>query len=229
MPASALPRLLLDGLSIILIDLLLAGDNALVIAMAVRFLPPRQRRLGITFGAAAAVMLRVGITIAAAQLLSLEFVKLLGGILVIWIAVKVFADASARPAATPAAGHFLRAIWVIVVADITMSTDNVLAVAGASRGSVPLIIFGLGVSIPFVVFASNLIAVLMDRYAWTVYLGAAILGKVGGEMILTDPFVVRTMHPSNRFLYAAEVVSIAGILVAGRLVSEPARNTGPVT
>jgi YjbE family integral membrane protein len=228
MPASSFPRLMVDCLSIILIDLLLAGDNALVIAMAVRFLPPPQRRIGITLGAAAAVTLRVLITIAAAQLLNIEFVKLLGGALVIWIAVKVFADTRSSPAASPSAGHFLRAIWLIMLADITMSTDNILAVAGASRGNVVLIVFGLCVSIPFVVFASNLIAWLMDRYAWIMYLGAAILGKVGGEMILTDPVVVRTLHPSHALMYAAEALAIVGILVAGRIVSEPARNAGPV-
>jgi predicted tellurium resistance membrane protein TerC len=100
-----------------------------------------------------------------------------------------------------------------------MSADNVLAIAGASRGSVPLIVFGLCLSIPFVMFSSNLIAVLMDRYPWTMYLGAAILGKVGGEMMFTDPFVERTLHPSKTVLYAAEAVATIGILIAGRIMS----------
>ena len=169
-PAGTVSRLLLDGFSIILIDLLLAGDNALVIAMAVRSLPKPQRRLAITFGAAAAVALRVVITIAAARLLGIEFIKLPGGAFIIWIAVKVLSDASSEPAAEPPRGQLLKAIWFIVVADITMSLDNVLAVAGAARGNVPLIVFGLCVSIPFVVFSSNLIATLMDRYPVVVYL-----------------------------------------------------------
>src|SRR5580700_8262768 len=118
MPGGTVSRLLLDGLSIILIDLLLAGDNALVIAMAVRVLPPRQRRIAITFGAAAAVALRVAITIAAARLLDIEFIKLAGGGFVIWIAVKVLADASTPPAVAPSRGNFLKAIWFIVFADI---------------------------------------------------------------------------------------------------------------
>jgi YjbE family integral membrane protein len=217
-------RLLIDCLSIILIDLLLAGDNALVIALAVRSLPPRQRRIGIIFGAAAAVALRIVITIAAAQLLGFEFIKLLGGAFIIWIAVKVLADAGSAPDKSKAPGHhLLRAIWFIVVADITMSIDNVLAIAGASRGSVELIVFGLCLSIPFVMFSSNLIAVLMDRYPWTLYLGAAILGKVGGEMMLTDPFVERTLHPSKTLLYSAQAVAIIGILIVGRILS-PARS-----
>ena len=100
-----------------------------------------------------------------------------------------------------------------------MSLDNVLAVAGAARGSVPLIIFGLCVSIPFVVFSSNLIATLMDRYPAVVYLGSAILGKVGAEMMLTDPFVVRTLHPPQVLIYGAEALAIFGILTAGRFLS----------
>ena len=226
MPAGTVSRLLLDGFSIILIDLLLAGDNALVIAMAVRALPQRQRRLAITFGAAAAVALRVVITIMAARLLGIEFIKLLGGAFIIWIAVKVLTDASSEPDAEPPRSQLLKAIWFIVVADITMSIDNVLAVAGAARGSVPLIIFGLCVSIPFVVFSSNLIATLMDRYPAVVYLGAAILGKVGAEMMLTDPFVARTIHPREGLIYVAEAVAIAGILAAGRFLSARTRKAG---
>lgn len=223
MPAGTVSRLLIDGFSIILIDLLLAGDNALVIAMAVRALPQRQRRLAITFGAAAAVALRVVITIAAARLLGIEFIKLLGGAFIIWIAVKVLADASSEPAPEPPRGQLLKAIWFIVVADITMSIDNVLAVAGAARGSVPLIVFGLCVSIPFVVFSSNLIATLMDRYPAVVYLGAAVLGKVGAEMMLTDPYVVKAMHPPAGLTYIAEGLAIAGILAAGRFLSARTR------
>jgi YjbE family integral membrane protein len=226
MPAGTFSRLLIDGFSIILIDLLLAGDNALVIAMAVRALPQRQRRLAITFGAAAAVALRVVITIMAARLLGIEFIKLLGGAFIIWIAVKVLADASSEPAGEPPRGQLLKAIWFIVVADITMSIDNVLAVAGAARGSVPLIIFGLCVSIPFVVFSSNLIATLMDRYPTVVYLGAAILGKVGAEMMLTDPYVVKTVQPPAGLTYGAEALAIAGILTAGRFLSVRTRTAG---
>ena len=218
MPHGTLP-LLVDYFSVILIDILLAGDNALVIAMTVRVLSKPQRRIAITFGAAAAVVLRVIITIAAARLLSIEFLKLMGGAFVIWIAVKVLADASSPPPAVPSRGQFFQVIWLIVLADITMSIDNVLAVAGAAKGSAALIIFGLGLSIPFVVFSSNLIAILMDRYPAILYLGAAILGKVGGEMMLTDPFIARTLHPSSMLIYIVEGLAIVGILVAGRLLS----------
>ena len=217
-PAGSVSQLLLDGLSIVLIDLLLAGDNALVIAMAVRALPARQRKIAIACGAGAAVVLRIGLTIIAAQLLNVEFLKLIGGIFVIWIAVKVLSDAGAAPAAVPAKGRLLQAIWLIVFADITMSVDNVLAIAGAARGNIPLIIFGLGVSIPLVVFSSNLIATLMDRYPVIVYLGGAILGRVGGEMIMSDPFVMRTLQPSQAATWAVDGAAIAGILLLGRFL-----------
>ena len=227
MPPGSVSRILVDILTIVLIDLLLAGDNALVIAMAVRSLPQSQRRIAIALGAAAAVALRVAITIAAARFLGIEFVKLAGGAFVVWLAVKVLSDASAPPA-VEAVHSFLRAVWFIVFADITMSIDNVLAVAGAARGNIPLIVFGLCVSIPFVVFSSNLIAVIMDRYPASLYLGAAVLGKVGAEMIVTDPFVTRTLHPDQRLIYIAEGVVIAGVLLVGRLLCARVRKPRPV-
>lgn len=219
MPSGSVSQLLIDGFSIVLIDLLLAGDNALVIAMAVRALPERQRRIAIMSGAAAAVILRIALTIVAAQLLNVQFLKMAGGALVVWIAVKVLSDAGSRPNEHPAHGRLLQAIWLIVFADITMSVDNVLAVAGAAHGSIPMIVFGLGVSIPLVVFSSNLIATLMDRYPVIVYLGGAILGRVGGEMIMTDPFVARTLHPSRSLTWIAEGLTIVGILATGRYLS----------
>ena len=209
---------LLGVFSIILIDLLLAGDNALVIAMAVRSLPRRERRIGTACGAAGAVLLRIALTVFAARLLRIPYVQLAGGLFIVWIAVKVLVDASAPPDSAPAPKRLLQAVWYVVFADLTMSTDNILAIAGASKGSVPLIVFGLCVSIPFVVFASNLLADLMDRYPATVYLGGAILGRVGGEMILTDPFVVGILHPTDILRYVVEGVLIVPVVVAGRLL-----------
>lgn len=220
---SAFPHLILDGLSIVLIDLLLAGDNALVIAMAVRSLPPRERRLGILGGSAAAVLLRVVLTIVAAQLLNIEFLKLIGGAFVLYIAVKVISDASEPPDEVAKPGSLLKAIWFIVFADITMSVDNVLAIAGASKGHVGLIIFGLGLSIPLVVFSSNLLSKIMDRYPVIIYLGAAILGRVGAEMMLTDPYIVRTMHPSTTVDFAVQAAVILAVLVAGKLLGRSRR------
>ena len=213
------PRFFIDVFKIILIDLLLAGDNALVIALAVRSLPARQRRIGSAVGAGAAVALRAGITFAAVKLLDVEFIKLAGGAFVLWIAVKVFVDADAPEKEAAPPGHIWRAMWYIVFADITMSTDNVLAIAGASHGSLALILIGLAVSIPFVVLSSNLLVVMMNRYPWILYLGAAILGQVGSEMMLTDGFVTRTLNPSRTAIYAAEAAAMVVVLVLSRLLS----------
>jgi YjbE family integral membrane protein len=203
--------------SIIFIDLILAGDNAVVIAMAVRTLPRAQRVKGIAFGAGAAVVLRVILTFFAAQLLQIQYVKLIGGILIIWIAVKLFVEGAPEEEGQKEAKTIWQAIWVIIVADITMSTDNVLAVAAASKGSLFLLIFGLGLSIPFVVFTSNLLAKLMDRYPIIIYIGAAILGRVGGEMMITDPFVVRILDPSKYVQYGVEAFFTVAVIVAGMI------------
>jgi YjbE family integral membrane protein len=210
---------LLNGLSIILIDLLLAGDNALVIAMAVRALPPPQRRLASICGAAFAVVLRVVLTSMTTLILTLPFLELAGGLLVLWIAVKVVVDANDPPDAAPAPRRLLRAIWFIAMADITMSIDNILAIAGASNGHVGLIVFGLCLSIPFVVFSSNLLANLMDRFPVLIYLGAGILAKVAGDMIFRDPFVASNLHPSTVVRYLVDCALIAAVLVAGKRIS----------
>jgi YjbE family integral membrane protein len=208
-------HLVLSGLSIVLIDLLLAGDNALVIAMAVRTLPVRQRLMATAGGAAAAVVLRIALTFAAAQLLGLPYLQLAGGLFVLWIAVKVLRDVSDPPVATPAAKRLWQAIRYIVVADITMSADNVLAVAGASHGSLTLIVFGLCVSIPFVVLSANLLVELMNRFPFTIYLGVAILGKVAADMIFNDPLTMRMLHPTDIARYIVEAVLVAGLWIAG--------------
>jgi YjbE family integral membrane protein len=182
--------------NIVWIDIILAGDNAVVIALAVRGLPPRQRMLGIILGAGAAVLLRVGLTFVATQLLTVKFVQLIGGILILWIAFKLLKqnDGHHEDGKTGANGLW-QAVWMILVADITMSLDNVLAVAGAARGHFGLLMFGLALSIPLVVFASNIISRLMARYQMVVFIGAAILGKVGGEMMLTDSVVATRLMP----------------------------------
>ena len=218
-----LGHLIYGVFSIVFIDLLLAGDNALVIAMAVRSLAPRERRIGTICGAAAAVVLRVGLTAIAARILNIQFLKLAGGLFVLWIAVKVLGDASDPPDSVPVPKRLVQAIWYIVFADLTMSTDNILAIAGASNGHVELIIFGLCLSIPFVVLSANLLASLMDRYPFTIYLGAGILGRVGGDMVLTDAFVVNLLHPSDTVKYVIEGVLAVALMVGGKIYCDRKR------
>jgi YjbE family integral membrane protein len=196
----------------------------LVIAMAVRSLAPRERRISTLCGAVGAVLLRVGLTVVAARLLEIPYLQLGGGILVLWIAVKVLRDVCQPPAAAAAPPRLLAAIWYIIAADITMSADNILAIAGASKGHVGLIVFGLALSIPFVVFSSNLLAKLMDRFSWLVYLGAGILGKVGADMIFSDPAIVRALAPGDWTRRAVEAAVALVLIAAGYLMSQRKRN-----
>jgi len=202
--------------SIIIVNLILSGDNALLIAMAVRSLPKKQRLRGIAFGVGAAVILRIVLTFFAAQLLQIQYVKFAGGAIIIWIAIKLLSEGTPEGELQNEAKTLWQAIWIIVIADITMSVDNVLAIAATSNGNLFLLIFGLGLSIPIVVFASTLLATLMDKYPIIIYIGAAILGRVGGEMIITDPFIVETFHPSIIIQYGIEIFFTIGVLVAGK-------------
>jgi YjbE family integral membrane protein len=204
------------ALNIILIDLILSGDNAVVIAMAVRSLPRRQRLWGIALGAGAAVLLRIVLTFFVAHLLGIPYLKMTGGILINWIAVRLFVKGTVE-SGDQKAGSLQQAIWLIVVADLTMSLDNVLSVAGASHGNLFLLIFGLVLSIPLVVFTSNLLSWLMDRYPVILYIGAAILGRVAGEMIFSDPAVVAWLNPPHWLAIAMEVVFAVGVIVMGKI------------
>ena len=208
---------LLGGLSIVLIDLLLAGDNALVIALAVRELPPHERRWGIGLGVAVAIVLRVALTALAASLLRLPYLQLAGGLFVLWIGWKVLGRAGDAPDRVPASRRLRQAVWYVTVADLSMSVDNILAIAGASKGDLGLLIFGLGLSIPLVVFASSLLVKLMNHFPALIYLGVAILGIVAGEMVMADPAVVRWLHPTDTLRYAVDAVLALGLVGAGQL------------
>ena len=192
-------------MSIVFIDLVLAGDNAVVIAMAVKDLPGKQRQWGIILGAGGAVVIRVICTFLVAQLLNMQFIKLVGGAVIIWIAVKLLTEGAKEECEERECGSILQALWVIIVADLSMGIDNMLAVGAASHGNLFLLLFGLMLSIPFVVFMSSMLAKLMDKYPIILWLGAAILGKVGGEMMITDPWVHGLLNPPKWVEYAVMV------------------------
>ncbi|MCX5824163.1 MAG: TerC family protein [Deltaproteobacteria bacterium] len=202
-------QFLLAVLSIVLIDLVLAGDNAVVIAMAVRNLPDRQRVWGIALGAGAAVLVRVIATFLVAQLLNIQFIKLVGGAVIIWIAVKLLSEGADEECENKECGNIWQAVWIIVVADMSMGIDNMLGVGAASHGNFFLLLFGLVLSIPFVVFMSNILAKLMNKYPIILWLGAGILGKVGGEMMITDPWVHGLLNPPEWVEYAVMVFFVA--------------------
>jgi len=192
-------------MSIVLIDLVLAGDNAVVIAMAVKNLPGRQRLWGIALGAGGAVVVRVICTFLVAQLLNMQFIKLVGGAVIIWIAVKLLTEGAKEECQDRECGSLWQALWIIIVADMSMGIDNMLAVGAASHGNLFLLLFGLMLSIPFVVFMSNMLSKLMDRFPIILWAGAAILGKVGGEMMITDPWVHGLLNPPKWVEYAVMV------------------------
>ena len=170
------------------LDLLLSGDNAVVIAMACRDLPERQKKIGVALGAAAAVALRVLFTVIVDQLLKFPYIKLIGGILLLGIAVKLVTDESEH-AEVKSQPNLWGAVTTIVIADGVMSLDNVLAILGVAHGDMRLIIFGLLLSIPLVVFGAGALMRVIDRFPILIWAGAALLGWVAGEMIVADPVV----------------------------------------
>lgn len=171
---------------IIAIDIVLSGDNAVVIALACRNLPPEQRRLGIFWGVLGAVGLRVALTAFAASLLGYPYLKLIGGVLLIWIGIKLLLPPEGSGHDIDAADHLWGAIKTIIVADFVMSLDNVIGVAAAARDSIFLLLFGLAVSIPLIVWSSRIIMRLMERHPIVVTLGAGLLGYVAGGMMVSD-------------------------------------------
>ncbi|HEY8336423.1 MAG TPA: TerC family protein [Tardiphaga sp.] len=179
---------------IIWINILLSGDNALVIAMACRSLAPKQRMWGMILGAAAAVILRIIFTGIVATLMELPYLKLVGGLALIVIAAKLLVPEEEEEDGVHAASHLWAAVQIVVVADIVMSLDNVIAVAAAANGSVPLLILGLAISVPLIVAGAALIMALLTRLPLLVWAGAALLGWIAGEVIATDPAVAPLLH-----------------------------------
>lgn len=191
---------------IIWINVLLSGDNALVIALACRGLQPRQRVWGMVFGAGAAVVLRIVFTGIVATLMELPFLKLVGGLALLLIAAKLLVpEDEDGEEGIQAAAHLMAAVQIVVVADIVMSLDNVIAVAAAANGSVPLLILGLAISIPLIVAGAALIMAVLTRLPLLVWAGAALLGWIAGGVIATDPAVHPLLH---RFLGGGVTLTI---------------------
>jgi len=184
------PQFWARWLSIVIIDLTLAGDNALVIALAVRTLPKRQQFWGRIWGTVGAVVLRLLFIGVITILLQIPLLQFVGGLILIWIALKLIRQETGSEEGHVRQGTtMLEAVWVIIVADVVMSLDNVLAVAAAAHGDMVLVVFGIALSLPLVVWGSGILARLMNRYPWIVWLGGGILGYVAGEMILKDPVI----------------------------------------
>jgi YjbE family integral membrane protein len=201
--------------SIVLIDLTLAGDNALVIALAVRALPKRQQLLGRIWGTAGAVVLRLAFIVVATWLLSIPLLQAVGGLLLVWIALRLVRQDGAGDAHVRHGTTLSQAIWIIMVADAAMSLDNVLAVAAAAHGDLLLVVFGIGLSLPLVVWGSGLLAWLMNRFTWIIWLGGGVLGYFAGEMILRDHALERWLGPWPEWLHAGPVILALVIAALG--------------
>jgi YjbE family integral membrane protein len=205
---------------IILINIVLSGDNAVVIALACRSLPPHQQKKAIIFGSVGAIVLRVVLTFFAVYLLTLPYLKIIGAALLLWIGIGLLKGEDEEEEME---GHsnLAAAIKTIVIADLVMSLDNVIGVAAAAKGNVPLLVFGLVISIPLIIFGSTLILKLMGRFPIIITLGAALLGWVAGEMVLTDPAIhdfVEKHHYLHNILPAvgAAIVVAVGKYLANR-------------
>lgn len=181
------PTTIVNILRIVGIDIILAGDNAVVIALACRSLPPRQRMAGIILGAGVAVLLRIFFTVVIQFLLEVQFLKLVGGLLLFWIAIKLLTSEEGKEDGVKSGTSLWEAVRIVAIADLVMSLDNMLAIAAAAGGNTYLIIFGLALSIPLVVAGSTLIMTLLTRFPILVWGGAALLGWISGELIATEP------------------------------------------
>ena len=229
---------------IIMIDILLGGDNAVVIALACRKLPPHQRTRGILWGTAGAIVLRVVLIYFALTLLAIPFLKLVGAALLVWIGVKLLApDPDDAHGNINASDKLLAAIKTIIIADLVMSIDNVIAIAGAAQGAadhheMPLVIFGLVISIPIIVWGSQLVIKLMDRFPSIITLGGMLLGWIAGTMLVSDPALARPetldwmpkIDQSNDAIkYGAGVAGALLVLGLGKWTAarHPAKPHGP--
>ncbi|MBK8071974.1 MAG: TerC family protein [Ramlibacter sp.] len=201
---------------IIWINIILSGDNAVVIALAARALPPEQQRKAIFFGSGAAVVLRIILTVVAAKLLELSFLQIVGGALLLWIGVQLLGDEDGEEGEGGEHGSLATAIRTILIADVVMSLDNVIAVAAAAKGNNTLLIIGLAISIPLVIFGSTLMIKLMERFPIIVMLGAALIGWVGGETIVSDT-ALKEIAAANPWLhYVAAATGAAFVVAVGK-------------
>jgi len=211
-----------DVFKIIVIDLLLSGDNAVVIALACRNLPPEQRKKGIAYGVVGAIGLRVVLTFFAVSLLSLPYLKLVGALLLIWIGIKLILpeEDGHGEGNIKADTHLWGAVKTIIVADFVMSLDNVLGVAGAAHGNALLLVFGLLVSIPLIAWSSQLVLKLIDRFPLIIYAGGALLGYVAGEMLVGEDLFKSLLEAAHVLHWLIPAACALLVLVAGKWLAK---------
>jgi YjbE family integral membrane protein len=206
-------------LKIIWINIILSGDNAVVIALAARSLPQAQQKKAVLFGSGAAVVLRIVLTVVAAQLLALPYLQVVGGALLLWIGIQLLGDQHEGEGEVKEYGSLMAAVRTILIADLVMSLDNVIAVAAAAKGSTTLLILGLAISIPLVIFGSTLMIRLMERFPIVITFGAGLIGWVGGETMISDNVLLSTVEGAHWLHYAGPVLGAAAVLGVGTLLA----------
>ena len=205
---------------IIWINIILSGDNAVVIALAARTLPPSQQRLAIFWGTAAAVVLRVALTVVAVKLLELPYLQIVGGLLLLWIGVQLLSDDNGGGGEQKLDGNLMAAIRTILIADLVMSLDNVIGVAAAANGNVALLVIGLAIAIPIVIFGSTLMIKLMERFPVIVTVGAGLIGWVAGEALVSDK-ILRAGFPEHSVqFYLAAAFGAVFVIVTGKMMQQ---------
>ena len=207
---------------IIWINIILSGDNAVVIALAARSLAPEQQRKAIFWGTAAAVVLRVALTVVAVKLMELPWLQIVGGLLLLWIGVQLLAEGDDGEGEAKEHGSLGAAIRTILVADLVMSLDNVIGVAAAANGNLVLLVLGLAIAIPIVIFGSTLMIKVMERYPVIVTVGAGLIGWVGGETIASDKVVLPWIAHQSLAYYLAAAVGAAFVIAMGKFLQKRA-------
>ncbi len=214
------PQFWIAVVQIIAIDIVLGGDNAVVIALACRRLPEQQRKLGILWGVAGAIALRVILIFFALNLLAVPYLKVVGAALLIWIGVKLLQPESEGEHEIDASTTLLGAIKTIIVADAVMSLDNVIAIAGAAKDDIGLVVFGLVISVPIIVWGSQLVMRMMDRYPVTIMIGAGLLGWIAGDMTVTDVVTKDWVDAQAKYLHwVAPAASALLVIVVGKMLA----------
>ncbi|SNX59491.1 integral membrane protein, YjbE family [Nitrosomonas ureae] len=224
------PQFWIAVMQIIAIDIVLGGDNAVVIALACRRLPEHQRRLGIMWGVVGAIGLRVVLIFFALSLLAIPYLKIVGAVLLLWIGIKLLQPEPAEVHEVDASTTLVGAIKTIIVADAVMSLDNVIAIAGAAKDSMGLVIFGLVISVPIIVWGSQLVMRVMDRYPVTILIGAGLLGWIAGDMAVTDVATKDWVSTQAKYLHwiAPPVMALLVIILGKVLAARQQAKIGPV-
>ena len=223
------PEFWIGLLKIVWINIILSGDNAVVIALAARSLPPEQQKKAVLFGSGAAVVLRIALTVVAVQLLAMPYLQIVGGLLLLWIGTQLLSEDGEGEGEEKQYTSLLSAVRTILVADLVMSLDNVIAVAAAAKGSTLLLILGLAISIPLVIFGSTLMIRLMERFPIVVTFGAGLIGWVGGETIVSDNVMAPQLTQMHWLHTAGPITGAALVLLIGRWMQKQSSEEPPLS